>query len=528
MGKQGFNPLAKNGAAVGDPAGAASKSRCQALLQARDFAGLERCASAALKTEDDPFLWSSLATARKAQGDLTGARDAFAQTARLTPKDPTAHANLAALEIMLGREDRAETAARHALSLNPDMPTALNVLGLALHQIGLSEEAERHFRRALELDPDNKNVLQNLATLLTATSDKTAARETFERLLQLSPDNAEAYFHLAQAHRFNALSDPLLAALSAQYQKHTAPEAREKIAFALAKAFEDLGEYEATFQLLSEANSARKARTGYRFEADAALFKLFLSCAPKILAQPPARPRPDGPQPIFILGMPRSGTSLLSQIITAHPQVSGGVELPYAARYGEALCRGTAEVSPESIATFRDAYLDALARHADDHAYVVDKMPQNFVLLPLLARAFPDAPILHSLRDPIATCWSNFRQFFPSDSLRYSCDLTDIRGYYSLYAMMMESYGQAMPGRIIGVSYEELTEDPQQAIPDLIDRIGLPWDAACLAPERNTTPMRTASANQVRKGIYKGSSQNWAPYDALIAGAFDGLADLPR
>ncbi|MEJ2003027.1 MAG: sulfotransferase, partial [Maritimibacter sp.] len=142
--------------------------------------------------------------------------------------------------------------------------------------------------------------------------------------------------------------------------------------------------------------------------------------------------------------------------------------------------------------------------------------------------AFPNARFVHAVRDPAATCWSNYRHFFSEGSLGYSCDLDDTRSYFALYAALMENWKKLLPGRILDVSYEALTEAPEEEIPRLIEDLELSWDPACLSPEKNTADMRTASAEQVRKPIYKGSSKAWERYAPMIAGRFDGLSELPR
>ena len=221
--------------------------------------------------------------------------------------------------------------------------------------------------------------------------------------------------------------------------------------------------------------------------------------------------------------MPRSGTTLVEQIISSHPLVKGAGELPFISQFGSSLAVGQAGVDGEALTTFRDQYLNALKQRSEGKAIVTDKMPQNFRFLGLIATALPNAKIIHVKRDPAAVCWANYTKHFVSDSLRYCYDLDDIRHYHELYQDLMKYWHQALPNRIYDLDYEALTERQEEETRNLIGYLGLEWNDACLSPQDNTRGVATASNAQVRQRVYQGSSERWKRYKPYLNGALDDL-----
>ena len=320
--------------------------------------------------------------------------------------------------------------------------------------------------------------------------------------------------------------DPLIAAMR---EAHARPELsdddRSELCFAMAKAFEETGDVAASFTALAEANASRKASLSYRFEHDQALFEDLTAAAPGLVAAGAGVSAVQAQaSPLFILGMPRSGTTLLEQLLSAGPDVQGGGELNFVKLYGLELAIGRTPPSPEALQAFAKRYLAAIAPLSGGRPWVTDKMPLNFRFIPLICAALPQARILHIHRDPRAVCWSNYKHYFGARSLGFVYSLDDIVRYYRLYATMMKVWDQLCPGRVMHVDYERLSANPEAETRALIERLGLPWDDAYLAPEHNSRVARTASADQVRKPIYRGSSEAWQAFAPFIGAAFDGLA----
>jgi hypothetical protein len=294
------------------------------------------------------------------------------------------------------------------------------------------------------------------------------------------------------------------------------------ICFSLAKAFDDLGEFANAFQLYAEGNALRKKQLAYDRLEGTNLFQTLKANYSRIRVLSFALETVTPEQtPIFVVGMPRSGTTLAEQIISSHRQVTGAGELPYVSQFGRPLAVGQALVDGEVLKTFRGQYLEALRQRSDGNAIVTDKMPHNFRLLGLIAAALPEAKIIHVKRDPAAVCWANYTQYFSKDSLGYCYSLEDILHYHGLYEDLMKFWHQALPGRIYDLGYERLTEEQDGETRKLIDHLGLPWDDCCLSPQDNTRVVGTASTVQVRQKVYQGSSERWRRYQPFLKGAFD-------
>ena len=227
--------------------------------------------------------------------------------------------------------------------------------------------------------------------------------------------------------------------------------------------------------------------------------------------------------PIFIVGMPRSGTTLVEQIISSHSKVTGAGELNFAAQFGAAIATGVNEANNQSLLDFRHNYLNELQSVSNGNLIVIDKMPQNFRYIGLLAAAFPEAKIVHVKRDPRATCWSNFRQYFTTNGIGYCYSLDDVVSYYKLYIDLMKFWQSEYSDRIYNLDYEKLTMDQENETRKLIRHLKINWEDACLSPQKNKRRVRTVSQQQVRQKVYKGSSEAWRKYEPFLNGAFDSL-----
>ena len=227
--------------------------------------------------------------------------------------------------------------------------------------------------------------------------------------------------------------------------------------------------------------------------------------------------------PIFIVGMPRSGTTLVEQIISSHSQVTGAGELSFATQFGAPIARGLSDSNTDSLLNFREKYLKKLKSISNGNLIITDKMPQNFLIIGLLAAAFPEAKIVHVKRNPAAVCWGNYKQYFTPKSFGYCYAIDDVISYHKMYQNLMEFWGNSLSKRIYNLDYELLTGNQESETRQLIEYLGLDWDDKCLWPQNNTRSVATASSLQVRQKVYQGSSEQWKKYQPFLNGAFDGL-----
>jgi hypothetical protein len=324
----------------------------------------------------------------------------------------------------------------------------------------------------------------------------------------LKPDYAEAHRHLTLMKKFNAQDEQYAKMLELYLDKNISEEQRCHINFGLAKASEDLGDYEQAYTYYGEGNVLRKKLLNYDINQDVELFKQLKSSYPKIEKNSPEPcSLANKLTPIFIVGMPRSGATLVEQIISSHSQVTGAGELNFAAQFGAAIATDFTEENNQSLLDFRHNYLNKLQNVSNGNLIVTDKMPQNFRYIELLAAVFPGAKIIHVKRNPAAVCWANYKQYFVSKSIGYSYAIDDVISYHKLYENLMEFWTNTLSNRIYNFDYELLTVNQESETRQLIDYLELDWDEKCLSPQNNTRSVATASNLQIRKKVYRGSSE---------------------
>jgi tetratricopeptide (TPR) repeat protein len=454
---------------------------------------------------------SNLGNVRYAQGQLAEALVCYERALALKLDYPDAHNNLGAALLALDRIDEAVAHLKRALTLKPDFASAHNNLGNALLKQGLVEDARSHYERALILNPDYANAHNNLANLFKEQGKFDDALEHYGRAIAIQPDYAEAHLNRADIKSFQP-GDPNLAALEAL---NPPPDRALYIHFALAKALDDVKDYGRAFEHLRQGNALKRERIDYdetatlqQFERISAVFHRGLFDRFQGAGDPSS-------VPIFVLGMPRSGSTLIEQILASHPQVHAAGELTIL------------EKSAFDATAFRrlgQLYLSQLPKVPGGKLRIVDKLPGNFLRIGLIHLMLPNARIIHTMRNPIDTCLSCYSKLF-NTGLPFTYDLAELGRYYRAYSELMNHWRSVLPpGVMLDVSYEDVIDDLEGQARRLIDYCGLPWDPGCIDFHRNNRSVRTASAVQVRQPLFRGSVQRWRNYEFGLAPLLDELA----
>lgn len=437
-------------------------------------------------------------------GAHAGARLQFAEACIFCGRHGEAYSQLSALE-----KDAA------------DDPVLLqHVAGFFAHS-GKHDDAHRCYSRAVELAPDDPATLYNLASSCIATGELDKAEQLFTRVIQLNPADHDAWQNRSTLRK-QTKDDNHVAAIEARLTSIPANDPGiVPLNYALAKELEDLGEYAASFTALSRGAAARRQRMAYDVRHDVAAMDTIRTLFDSHYA---AKPRTTALRtgPIFVMGLPRSGTTLVDRIISSHSQVESMGEINDFAltltRLGKAadkaaLLRVSVDIDPEQLGR---AYLESVANYGRSGSYFIDKTPANFLYLGLIARALPDVPVLHVHRHPVDSCLAMYRTLFRM-GYPFSYDLADLADYYIAYDRLMRHWHSVFPGAVLDVSYEELVDQQEVVTRRMLDYCNLTFEPACLQFEKNRSPVATASAAQVRQPIYRDALARWRRYEQQLA-----------
>jgi tetratricopeptide (TPR) repeat protein len=464
-------------------------------------------------------VWNNLGNALRDLGRCKEAVDAFRRALESKPAFAKAHNNLGNALQDLGSADDAMASYRRALALDPGYAEAHYNLGCALRLQTRAREAEACCRRALEIDPNYVAAVLLLAELQSDRGQFADAEATYRRALAIEPESPEAWAGLAGLKRMTGADAEWLREAQRIAGLPLAPRRELPLRYALGKYFDDVADYERAFANYRRANElARMGRPRYdRRLVTEGVDRLIEAYAEDWVCRPRPRANPSE-RPVFIVGMPRSGTTLAEQILASHGAVFGAGELPFwntaASRHAAAGVASDEEAA--LLSTLADEYLDLLEGLSADASRVVDKMPGNSLYLGLLYAALPKARIIHLQRDPLDTCLSIYFQNF-SAAHPYANDLEDLAHYYREHVRIMEHWRRTLPpGVMLEVSYEALVHDPQATSQTMMEFIGLPWDAGCLDLQRGTRHVSTFSKWQARQEVSTASVERWRHYERFI------------
>lgn len=422
-----------------------------------------------------------------------------------------------------------------ALSIKADFSNAYNNMGSALEKLEQRPEAETAYRKAIDCDKNNVEAQNNLGFNLSEQGKLEEARERLELAIKLKPDFISAHQHISHLKKYTA-DDPQLAQLEdlLKNQQQFPPEDRAKLFFAIGKAHDDIGKYPQAFAAFQAGNRLHHQTLGNN-EAQSAqqadsIIKHFNSDFFKRYQGKGLEDK----TPIFIVGMPRSGTTLTEQILASHADVFGAGELKdlhnaiLSATRGRSkttLAEAIIELEPTTINKIGQEFIDALRAYSSDSTHVTDKMPANYFYIGLIHLALPNAKIIHSMRDPMDSCLSNYTRLF-NDTMDFAYDLGTLGRYYNRYMQLMQHWQSVLPeGTILDVRYEDTVADVEAQTRRILDFVGLPWDDNCLEFHKNSRRVRTASVAQVRQPIYKTSVSGWKRFEKQLQPLMDIVSE---
>jgi tetratricopeptide (TPR) repeat protein len=438
-----------------------------------------------------------------------------------------------------GRLTAAAALCRDILRVEPDCAAALHLLGVVTYQARDLPGAIELMRRAIAADATNAIYYSNLGEMCRQAGDLDDARAAFNKAIALKPREPVYYLNIVDLKTFTE-GDAHLAAMErlAGDLDSLPVVSRAELHFALAKVYDDLAKYDEGFHHLANGNTLYRTQIDYDETQMHNTFERIRTIFDHRLIGAKVGSGCRSPLPVFVVGMPRSGTTLVEQILASHPLVHGAGELADFSRLIQQLQTGPADATgyPDCVPSLSSGrlqqlgrtYLEGLRRRAPGALRIIDKMPSHFMYLGLIQLALPRARIIHVTRSPLDTCLSCYSKLFRRGQ-HFTYDLGELGRYYRHYAELMSHWrGVLPPYRLLEVSYEAVISDLETEARKLVRFCGLPWDPRCIAFHQTHRRVRTASAAQVRRPIYRTSQGRWQAYrdylDPLIA-ALGDLAD---
>jgi tetratricopeptide (TPR) repeat protein len=477
---------------------------------------------------NNPDTLDNLALAIKDLDRLDEAADLFRRALVIESRSDKFHLHYATLLLDQKKTEEAFAAVERSLSLNANNHDAINLMGRVAFDRGELEESLACYKQALALKPDLADAYNNMGNVLKELGRLEEAQNAYLEALRLDPGIIGVYVNLADSKKFRA-GDPHLTAMEelAAKKEGLSKTDRMQLDFALSKAYADLKDYDRSFQCLLAGTAAKRVAIAYDEAATFALFDRLEAVFTRSLIDAKSGGGDPSRMPIFIIGMPRSGTTLVEQIIASHPTVHGAGELKtfndltLAVRGPD----GDTLAFPDFVPSLdADALRQLGARYAAlvkklgensgraDIARITDKMPSNYYFAGLIHLALPNAKIIHTIRNPIDTCISCFSKLFTAEQ-NHTYDLGELGRYYKRYERLMAHWRTVLPpGRILDVRYEDVVADLESEARRIIGYCDLSWDERCLSFHKTDRPVRTASATQVRKPIYNTAIGRWRVY----------------
>ena len=502
----------------------AYKHLCDVLQVQKKFDELEIYLKILIKfNPKDAISNYNLSLAQEKLNKLNEAKVSLEKSISLDPNFFQAYYNLGVLLKKLRKTEESIEVFKSGLNINPNFLPLRHNLGALLIEVGKSKEAINLFNKTIEINPNYPYTYNNLGIAQKNIGDIKNSNLSFEKAIQLKPNYSEAHRHITMTKKFLWKDEQFLQMQKIYLDKKITEKERCHICFGLAKAYKDLNDFENAFKYLNEGNKLRKKHLKYNIYQDIEHFnKLKFNCSriPKISSQ--NQDSTNNILPIFILGMPRSGTTLVEQIISSHSKVQGGGELPFIGKFGGCMANGLENINENKLINFRYNYLEKLKSLSNNMSIVTDKFNLNFRYIGLISKAFPEAKIIHIKRNPAAVCWSNFEQYFPN-GLGYSYDLNDIIKYYHLYEELMNFWINSTSCNIYNIDYELLVKNQEKETKKLINYLEIDWESSCLSPHKNKRVVATASNTQIRERVYVNSSQKWKKFKPFLEGKLDTL-----
>ena len=471
---------------------------------------------------DDPFDVAAIRMLAELAGRIGRYKDAETLLRRaidLSPAFTAARANLALVLYRLNRPTEAIAELATVVAEDPDNPGHANLQAAAFGRIGQFDDAIALYGRVLADAPEQPRVWMSYGHMLKTVGRQADGVAAYRRAIALLPSLGEAWWSLANLKTVRFDDGDIAAMEAALLQPGITDEDRFHLDFALGKAFEDRHRAAPAFAHYAAGNARRRTALKYDADETTAFVDRSIASFNAGFFSERAGQGHDAPDPIFILGMPRAGSTLIEQILSSHSQVEGTSELPdipLLARQDSEYPTGISDWSADRLHAAGEEYLNRTRiQRRTDRPFFIDKLPNNWAHVPFIHLILPHARIIDARRHPLGCCFSNFKQHFArGQGFSYAFD--DMGRYYRDYVRLMAHIDTVLPDRVHRVFYEDMVDDTDRTVRALLDACGLPFEPACLAFHQTERAVRTASSEQVRQPIFREGTEAWKPYDPWL------------
>lgn len=418
---------------------------------------------------------------------------------------------------------------------DPDSPIFQSRLAIELIQTGDYDRGLEMFDAVLERLPRDPASLTSKGHALKTKGERQEAEESYRKAIAAKPDHGDAWYALANLKTYRFDETEIVALRDQAARADLAFMDRVHLNFALAKALEDEGEYAESFARYDEGNALKGAQVRYSADTmSAELGRQREYCTPELFERHAGSGHP-APDPIFILGLPRAGSTLLEQILASHSQIDGTLELPNILAQAHKLRgrkageprypSGLHDLSSEQLEKFGENFIRDTQIHRGRAPFFIDKMPNNFRHIGLIHLILPNAKIIDARRAPMDCCFSGFKQLF-AEGQEFTYGLTEIGRYYADYVQLMNHWDAVLPGKVLRVQHEDVLDDLEEQTRRMLDYLGLPFEEACLGFHKTNRAVRTASSEQVREPINRKGQGAWKPFEPWLDPLKSALGDL--
>jgi tetratricopeptide (TPR) repeat protein len=457
------------------------------------------------------------------------------QAVKVAPRFSQAWADLCEVQYEQEKFDDAIASAKQRIKLEPRTANAHFMLAAALASGGRYQDAIESYESGLEIAPDDVKALCASGNVLRTIGNADGAIAVFRKSIELDPLFVEAYWHLANLKTFRFEDSEVDAMLALVGDSRIPPEGQVQLNHSLGIAFDGRKEYDRAFEFIDRSSKLRRQQEFYdRVEYEEKIDQTIETFSQQFLEVNAGHGNPD-PAPIFIVGLPRSGSTLLEQILASHSQVDGTFELHDLAL----TIRSNGKLSssgmkyPKSVENIRGdefkqigrEYIERSRRYRGSSPFFTDKNPNNFVHVGFIHLILPNAKIINAKRHPLDSCFGSYKQLF-AEGQAFSYDLIELGEHYLQYQRLMDHWHQVLPGKVLDVQYEDVVADLEDQVKQILDYCGLEWEASCLRFHETRRTVKSASSEQVRQPIYSSSLDTWRHYEAHLRPLIEVLEPL--